>query len=449
MIFSKHGRTSKQKQSTFRTQGHTIDITKFYTYLGIDITPSGSFSRATKQLRLKALRASFKLKSLLASNHNPSISLALDLFHSLVKPILLYCAEVLGTNIQCRDLIFNGVQEYPAENIREGIYNILSPILGSNIQLLKVTRLGKKNDVTSPRPVLVRFKRYSDKLNILYQSELLSNQNILLTHPKFSYEVSDLEHVLLNYCKILLQVPRSSVNAAVRGELGTFPLYIEAQSQLIKYWLRLQNLPNDRIVKKAYDFAVEQEQDWAVHVQDILCRHGFQNVWLNPAVDAKHFGNVFKERLKDTFVSGWRQEIRNYSKLQTYSKFKTNFTLEKYLSSIQNKSFVANITKLRISAHCLEIEKGRYNNIPATQRRCPTCNHGIEDELHFLLLCPTYTEERQKLMDVINKTTNITLPKTSSETFNLLMSCPDAISLYIGQYISTAFQKRNRIDTNT
>ena len=261
--------------------------------------------------------------------------------------------------------------------------------------------------------------------------------------------MSDLEHVLLNFYKTLLQIPRSSVNAAVRGELGAFPLYIDSQSQLIKYWLRLHNLPNDRIVKKAYDIALEQEQDWVVHVEDILCRHGFQNVWLNPTVDAKHFGNVFKQRLKDTFVSGWRQEIRNYSKLQTYSKFKTDFTFEKYLSSIQNKSFVANITKLRISAHCLEIEKGRYKNVPATQRRCPTCEHNVEDEFHFLLSCPTYSEERLTLMNMISRNSDITLPETSSDTFNLLMSCPEPISLYIGQFISAALQKRNNIISDT
>ena len=249
---------------------------------------------------------SFKLKSLLASNHNPSISLALDLFNSLIKPILLYCGEILGTNAQGKELILKGIEEYPNESVRDTVSNIISPILGPGIDILKATRVGKKSDTPSTRPVLVRFRKYTDKLNIIYQSDALSNQNVTPEQPIISYEIPDLEHVLLNYCKILLSVPRSSVNAAVLGELGMFPLYIDTQTQLIKYWLRLHNMSNDRIVKKAYDIAVVQEHEWITHVQDMLCRHGFQNVWLNPNVDAKYFGNIFKERLKDTFLSSWR-----------------------------------------------------------------------------------------------------------------------------------------------
>ena len=126
-----------------------------------------------------------------------------------------------------------------------------------------------------------------------------------------------------------------------------FPLYIDTPTQLIKYWLRLRTLQNDRIVKKVYDTAVEQELDWIIHVQDILCRNGFQSVWLNPAVDAKHFGNIFKERLKDAFLPGWRQEVNSCNKLKTYSQIKSQFILKNYLSSVRNKAFAVNITVTR------------------------------------------------------------------------------------------------------
>ena len=442
MIFSKNGRANYNKRSPFQSQGQPINFTNFYTYLGVDITPSGSFHRANKQLRVKAMRASFKLKSLLASNHNPSISLALDLFQSLVKPILLYCGEILGTNAQSKELILKGIKEYPNESVRDTVSNIISPILGPDVNILKAIRVGKKSDTSSTRPVLVRFKKYTDKMNITYQSDALRNQNVTLEQPNISYEIPDLEHVLLNYCKVLLSVPRSSVNAAVLGELGVFPLYIDTQTRLIKYWLRLHNMSNDRIVKKAYDTAVAQEHEWITHVQDILCRHGFQNIWLNPNVDSKYFGNMFKERLKDTYLSNWRQKIRNFSKLATYSKIKTTFALENYLLSIQNRSFTNSITKLRIGAHCLEIEKGRHKNIPPEKRMCPICKDSIEDEYHFLMICPCYDEERKKLLTMCNNRT--TLPNTSREIFNVILSCPDSISVHLGQYIYNAMQKRSR-----
>ena len=48
-------------------------------------------------------------------------------------------------------------------------------------------------------------------------------------------------------------------------------------------------------------------------------------------------------------------------------------------------------TKFRISAHRLEIECGRYKNIPISERLCKMCNLGkTEDEIHFMLECPKY-----------------------------------------------------------
>jgi len=42
-----------------------------------------------------------------------------------------------------------------------------------------------------------------------------------------------------------------------------------------------------------------------------------------------------------------------------------------------------------------EIEKGSYKNIPADKRFCKLCNKNvIEDEIHFLLQCPSLIQER-------------------------------------------------------
>jgi hypothetical protein len=49
----------------------------------------------------------------------------------------------------------------------------------------------------------------------------------------------------------------------------------------------------------------------------------------------------------------------------------------------------------RISAHYLEIEQGRYINIPAEARLCPHCDQNkVENEIHFLLECPKYQNLR-------------------------------------------------------
>ena len=71
-------------------------------------------------------------------------------------------------------------------------------------------------------------------------------------------------------------------------------------------------------------------------------------------------------------------------KLRTYSKYKSSFKLEKYVLHFPLHKR-RNITKLRISAHNLKIETGRYT-VPKTPIENRKCFHFgmIEDEFHFI-----------------------------------------------------------------
>jgi hypothetical protein len=69
---------------------------------------------------------------------------------------------------------------------------------------------------------------------------------------------------------------------------------------------------------------------------------------------------------------------------------KQHFGFENYLSVIGNFEHRRCLTKLRISAHRLHIETGRYQGIPPHQRLCGQCDSGeVEDEIHFLLIAST------------------------------------------------------------
>ncbi len=94
------------------------------------------------------------------------------------------------------------------------------------------------------------------------------------------------------------------------------------------------------------------------------------------------YNKIWKEQLN------FEQTINGQgNKLRTYKLFKTNLCFEKYLLSKNSK--INELTRFRISAHNLEIEKGRHNNIPAGQRYCKLCNNNsVENEIHFLLQCP-------------------------------------------------------------
>ena len=88
------------------------------------------------------------------------------------------------------------------------------------------------------------------------------------------------------------------------------------------------------------------------------------------------------------------------NKLRTYRFFKEKFVYESYLNW-GNFSQRRLITKFRISCHNLEIETGRYKNIPADQRICKLCNQNVEDEIHFLLECNSLSQARNQILDGI------------------------------------------------
>ncbi len=57
------------------------------------------------------------------------------------------------------------------------------------------------------------------------------------------------------------------------------------------------------------------------------------------------------------------------------------------------------LANLRLSAHQLRIETGRYgrNRVPIDERYCTICDaRDIEDEYHFVIVCPRYNELRTR-----------------------------------------------------
>ena len=100
----------------------------------------------------------------------------------------------------------------------------------------------------------------------------------------------------------------------------------------------------------------------------------------------------------------------------------------------------AQLTKLRVSAHSLAIETGRYKRpyLPASERFCKCCSVEIEDETHFLLYCPLYRELREKynILSQIPKgqndfyiITKVINPETYDQVKKLCMYIKDAMEV--------------------
>ena len=81
-------------------------------------------------------------------------------------------------------------------------------------------------------------------------------------------------------------------------------------------------------------------------------------------------------------------------KLLFFGKVEHRYGYEKYLD-IPNAVNHQAISQIRLSAHKLEIEMGRYQGAEKRDRTCQYCrSREIESEYHFIAACPNYNDIR-------------------------------------------------------
>ena len=164
------------------------------------------------------------------------------------------------------------------------------------------------------------------------------------------------------------------------------------------------------------------------------------------------YTQALKKDLEIKYSAEWLTYIKKDNvpnKLLNYSKFKTGFNMENYVLS-QNLENRRNFTKLRVSAHNLAIETGRYTRpkTPVINRTCILCdNTNIEDEYHLVMECPIYSEERQSFIDAMSNFSNFTF-NTTERTFVSLMNYNNGdheFATSICKFVNICFTKRNDI----
>ena len=217
------------------------------------------------------------------------------------------------------------------------------------------------------------------------------------------------ENIHIKHCKYVLGVQRRSSNIATKGELGRYPVAIEMIIGCIKYWISLNKNDTHPLVKQSliecYRLQRNSKQNWLSSIHSILTKLGFGEIWNNcGTLNQNKFISELKLSLKSIYCQKWQEALLSNpesNKLRTYSKFKTNFQLEPYLLTTKNYEKRRIFTQLRISAHDLHIETGRYTKpakTPVNNRICRFCDKNqIEDEFHVVMECTHYNEFREEL----------------------------------------------------
>jgi exonuclease III len=248
------------------------------------------------------------------------------------------------------------------------------------------------------------------------------------------------EKVLLKFAKMTLGVHSKATNAAVRGELGLFPIILTHLKGIVKYLIRLQKMPQNSLIYKCFN---ESKHLLTTSSDNKLWMRGINNILsqlninlLGEDVNIISFENLecyVHNATKDMYVQKWKALMNDGAKnstgnkLRVYNTFKHEFKLESYLLHLTDKRYRTATTNLRISTHKLRIETGRYNKpskIPIDERFCLKCKDGsIEDEKHFLLHCSKFDVLRNSLFRNITVIVPSFLSLTDESKFQLLITC--------------------------
>ena len=210
------------------------------------------------------------------------------------------------------------------------------------------------------------------------------------------------EKLHIQFMKMVLGVHSRTNNWATLSEVGRYPIVLKMYVTILKFLLHIQGSTSGILLAalKTNCELLSPSCTWSKRVKYLL---EFCNLDMD-SINARHISPC-RVMLYNKYKSAWeskRGSLEGSGKLDLYVSIKECFKREGYLTTY-NYKFRNAVTKMRISAHNLPIETGRYTKTPREGRVCPLCKCGVGNELHYLLECtnPNLISSRNEIINQI------------------------------------------------
>ena len=198
------------------------------------------------------------------------------------------------------------------------------------------------------------------------------------------HEAKDVEIIHTKFCRRILNVKMSTKLCGLYGELCRIPLKIQRKLNMLKYWIKLLKLQQISVPKKIYLLLEDDENktmtyngsNWAFQIKSILESIELAFICYNQLEMDIHF-SLIKQRIMDMHYKSWYSDINNSNRLITYCIYKHDFAFENYLDVLKENKCRVVLTRFRLSSHDLNIEQGRYDNVPRHERICKCCRMNV------------------------------------------------------------------------
>jgi len=199
--------------------------------------------------------------------------------------------------------------------------------------------------------------------------------------------------------KFILGAPISMTNEAVLGELGWVPLVDRRLGLRLRYWHKLINMREGRLVKEAYEMERERNGKWAKVTKEGLYKLGLGEFWESQRtrMSQEKWAELLEGKLKGWCELEWKKRMSMKPKLRRYAQRKEELKYERYLDCghMMGRSL---LTRLRTGSSWLRLEMGRRGRLRLERvvRTCEVCWLAVEDGLHFLRECEGYKDLREE-----------------------------------------------------
>lgn len=208
--------------------------------------------------------------------------------------------------------------------------------------------------------------------------------------------------------RLCLGVGREVPDEVVRGDLGFWTVQARREFLMLVYWGKIVREGGDTIVQAVYKEGrsrvgrgVAREGEWCMRVKRLLTELGMENRWVSERVgEWKEWRREVYEMIRTREEIKWRRAVARKPSLKWYFSVKRTLRQEWFLG--EHRVWVKRWARLRASAACLEVVRGRRKGILRDRRMC-ACGEGVEDEVHFLDGCKNWMKERRELWDGLSQ----------------------------------------------
>ena len=357
----------------FKLGDTTLENCDSYCYLGVIFCRSGTMKLAAKALYDKALGSMFSLLRNINKHHACKFSILTDLFDKMILPIALYNSEVWGTSL-----------------IPANLNN-----------------------------------------NEFFDFKFLSKHIV--------------ESLQIKFIKMILGVSRHTSNWGILSDTGRFPLIIRVFTFMIKYFFHLKKSPSHFIAAALatnMNLASLGVNCWFRGIERILmfCQLDYL-IYTSDVRETTFQLNNLKKRLRFAFIDKWAKDklelINTNNRLELFTSIKDKFEPAIHLTTLKVPLHRIAISKLRLSAHRLPIETGRYEQIPREERLCPFGCNQMGDEQHYLFHCehPFIQDLRKPFMNQLAQLDPNTMSMGDKEKLRMLLKSPsNEVQVIFGKF---------------